>query len=85
MAEKKGKGDAATEAERGVTRSIVNGLVLLASISLLAAWATQGFFKLEPEDPLNHGVRKEMSCGLRSCARRAEGSPRNSQRADFRS
>ncbi len=48
MAEKNGKGDAATEAGRGVTRSIVNGLILLASVGLLAAWATQGFFKLEP-------------------------------------
>ena len=48
MAEKNGKGDAATEAGRGVTRSIVNGLILLASIGLLAAWSTQGFFKLEP-------------------------------------
>ena len=31
-----------------MTRSIVNGLILLASIALLVAWATQGFFKLEP-------------------------------------
>jgi len=48
LAEKNGKEDAATEAGRGVTRSIVNGLILLASIALLVAWATQGFFKLEP-------------------------------------
>lgn len=48
MATKDGKNDAATEAGRGVTRSIVNGLILVASIALLAAWATQGFFKLNP-------------------------------------
>ncbi len=48
MAKQEGKEDAATEAGRGVTRSILNGLVLLASILLLGAWASQGVFKLKP-------------------------------------
>lgn len=48
MAKPNGKEDAVTRAGRGVTRAIVRGFVLVASIALLAAWATQGFFKLEP-------------------------------------
>jgi membrane protease subunit HflK len=42
------KTDAATEAGRGVTRTIVNTLVLVASLVVLGAWVSQGFFKLQP-------------------------------------
>lgn len=48
MAKKKAKTDAATEAGRGVTRTIVNTLILIASLALLVAWGSQGVFKLEP-------------------------------------
>lgn len=48
MARQDGKTDAATEAGRGVTRTIVNTLVLLASLAVLGAWAWQGVFKLNP-------------------------------------
>ncbi|CAM9754934.1 unnamed protein product, partial [Discosporangium mesarthrocarpum] len=48
LADKNGKEDAATEAGRGVTRSILNGLILIASLGLLIAWAWQGVFKLQP-------------------------------------
>jgi len=42
LAKQKGKEDAATEAGRGVMRSIMNGLVFFASLLLLGAWAYQG-------------------------------------------
>ena len=48
MAEKDGKTDAATQAGRGVTRTIVNTLVLIASLGLLGAWAWQGKIDLKP-------------------------------------
>jgi membrane protease subunit HflK len=48
LAEQKGKTDAASEAGRGVTRTIVNTLVLLASLALLGTWMSQGVFKLQP-------------------------------------
>jgi membrane protease subunit HflK len=40
--------DAAEQAGRGLTRTIVNTLVLLVSIAVLALWAWQGFYRLEP-------------------------------------
>lgn len=48
MAKGESKDDAATEAGRGVMRSIVNGLILVASFVVLGLWAAQGVFKLEP-------------------------------------
>jgi membrane protease subunit HflK len=47
LASGRGKG-AADEAGRGLTRTILNTLVLLASIAVLAGWAWQGVYQLEP-------------------------------------
>jgi len=44
---KKGK-SAADEAGRGLTRTIVNWLVLAASIAILVAWGWQGVYWLQP-------------------------------------
>jgi membrane protease subunit HflK len=50
----KGDGDegaepSATErARRGLTRTIANTLVLVLSVAVLAGWAFQGFYRLEP-------------------------------------
>ena len=48
MAKKSSKEDAAAEAGRGVTRSIVNGLILILSLAVLGFWMSEGAFKLEP-------------------------------------
>jgi regulator of protease activity HflC (stomatin/prohibitin superfamily) len=48
LAEPNPKMDAASEAGRGVTRTLINGLVLIASLAFLGFWASQGFFKLQP-------------------------------------
>ena len=50
MAAKQGgdKPDAATRAGRGVTRLILNSLVILASFGVLGAWAVSGLYKLAP-------------------------------------
>jgi membrane protease subunit HflK len=39
---------ATEKAGRGVTRTIVNALVLLASLAVLLGWASQGLYQLEP-------------------------------------
>ena len=50
MAEKQDadKPDAATRAGRGVTRLVLNSLVMLVSLGVLGAWAVSGFYKLAP-------------------------------------
>lgn len=48
MAEKNPKRGAAANAARGVTRKIVNTLILLLALAVLAAWAFSGFFMLAP-------------------------------------
>jgi len=42
------KPSAADKAGRGVTRTIINTLVLLLSLAVLFGWASQGFYRLEP-------------------------------------
>ncbi len=48
MADKKGKGDAAEKAGRGVTRTIVNALVGITSLVVLGAWFYTGWYMLAP-------------------------------------
>ncbi len=48
MATKNEKQDAAGKAGRGVTRRIVNTLILLISLVVLAAWGSSGVFMLSP-------------------------------------
>ena len=47
MATEKGS-SAAENAGRGVTRTIINSLVLLVSLAVLLGWAAQGIYQLEP-------------------------------------
>ncbi|MCP4903646.1 MAG: FtsH protease activity modulator HflK [bacterium] len=48
MADKKEQQDAAGKAGRGVTRSIVNSLVLLSALGVLVAWGASGIDTLKP-------------------------------------
>jgi membrane protease subunit HflK len=48
LADDKDKNDAAAQADRSVTKTIVNATVLVLSVAVLAAWAASGFYELAP-------------------------------------
>ena len=48
MAASRNSESAADKAGRGVTRTILNGLVIGVSLAILGAWAWQGIYWLEP-------------------------------------
>ncbi len=48
MADKKAKQGAAAKAARGVTRKIVNTVILLIALAVLGGWALSGVYKAEP-------------------------------------
>ncbi len=48
MADENERQDAAQKAGSGVTRTIANVLVLLASLAVLIAWVANGFYQLKP-------------------------------------
>ena len=48
MADKKAKQGAAAKAASGVTRKIVNTVILLVALAVLGGWAASGFYKVAP-------------------------------------
>lgn len=48
MADRNEKRDAASNAGRGVTRTIVNTVILLLSLGVLFAWSVSGIYELKP-------------------------------------
>lgn len=48
MADKNAKPGAAAKAARGVTRKIMNTVILLAALAVLGGWAFSGLYKAEP-------------------------------------